>query len=698
MSLFNWGKKKGVQRAPFTSNILQRLTANNYSPLASKDHLREYRNWVYACVNARAEEVGNIKLILKKNGEVVPNHEVLDLINKVNSSMTKFELFEATQSFKDLDGNAFWYLARDKDGAGAVQEIYILRPDKMKIVIDQSNPLLVQGYVYSMPDGKLIPFKPNEILHHKNFDPTANHPFPHKGMGVVQAAAFAIDTDNEARAWNLNFFKNGARPDGLLITDGESAMDAGEYKRLQEEWKEEHGGSGNSHKMAILSGGLKYQELTRNQKDMDFLGQRTFSRDEILALFRTPKSIIGITDDVTRANADAAIYVFALRTIKPLMQKLVDTINEFLLPEFGDGLRLEFVSPVPEDRVAAAAYYAVAHNKWLSTNDIRRAEAMETTENGEKLYGQMGQEEIDSTPVPDPIKSIGPKKKGKKGSTPSTPVTPVAEKKNMTPGEQAVAGFIAKMPATKQEVNATRKGLTTEEKTAHIEAWKKRMGNTGPLKKKIDAFFTAQEKEVRNNVSDELKGLESKEFQFKSIDDMLFDNEKALKASINLITPFIEQYIRESGAAGNAAADGDGFDDGSKDVLKFIPKRAEYYAETINGTTREDLLKKIKDAIDAGASPDEISQVVADVYEKARDFRTDMIARTEVAASSNFGATQGYLQAGVTEHQWIVVFPEDEDCLENDGVIVGIGDAFPNGDTEPPVHPNCQCTTVPIFD
>jgi len=692
--LFSGNEKKGMVRAPFTS-VTQRFGFGGGGPLSNKDYLAEYRNWVFACVSARSEEVGNIELKLMKNGEQIFESPVLDLINRVNPSMTKHQLFEYTQSFKDLDGNAYWYLARDKEGKGEIKEIYILKPDKVRIVIDKVNPLKVEGYLFTQPDGQVIPFGPNEILHHKNFDPRGPFPFPSKGMGIVEAAAFAIDSDNAARNWNLNFFKNGARPDGILLTDGESAMDSEEYKRLSEEWQEEHQGEANSHKISILSGGMKYQELTRNQKDMDFLAQRTFSRDEILAIFRTPKSIIGITDDVNRANADASVYVFALRTIKPLMQKMVDTLNEFLLPEFGEGLRFEFVSPVTEDRVERMAEYTAGYNVWLSRNDIRRKEGLPVTDEGEKLYIPFNFVENDSSPVPEKVKSA--KKPTLKKLKVKSVNELIVDEKSATPASKAVDEFMSKLPLSKRQQNKDRKGLDEKTQAAYIESWKKKMENTAPLKRKVNDFFATQEKEVQKNLKEEMKGLEAKEFKYKAVSDILFNEKNALATSIELITPFIKQYIRESGVAGNEAANGDGFDMDQRAIKSFIEKRSQYFAETINNTTREDLLKTIQQGIDSQEDLDQISKRVADIYEKAQDFRTDMIARTEVAASANFGATQGYLQADVTDHQWIVVFPDDEDCLENDGVITAIGDAFPNGDTEPPVHPNCQCTTIPIF-
>lgn len=691
--------KKSMVRAPFTSSVIQRFGGNAYGPLANKDFLREYRNWVFACVTARAEAVGDIKLKLMKDGEEVFEHEVLDLINKVNPGMTKNQLFEYTQSFKDLDGNAYWYLARDgKDGKGKIKEIYLLKPDKVRIVISKENPLMVEGYLFTQPDGQVIPFSASEILHHKNFDSKAPFPFPSKGMGIVEAAAFAIDTDNETRNWNLNFFKNGARPDGILITDGESAMDATEYKRLSEEWNEEHQGSDNAHKLSILSGGLKYQELTRNQTDMDFIQQRTFSRDEILALFRTPKSIIGITDDVNRANAEASIYVFNLRTIKPLMQKLVDTLNEFLLPEFGEGLRLDFVSPVGLDREQLMKEYVAGYNVWLSRNDIRRAEGLPITENGENMYIGSMLVENDKSPVPETQKSIDTKKPVRKSKKEKTIEERIDDVKSKSIAADVVEKFMAKMPKSKREENAHRKGLDTDQKAVYIESWNKRMANTAPLKRKVNDYFARQEKEVQANLRTEMKGLKSAEFKYKAIGDILFDPKKAVSTGISLITPFIEEYIRESGKIANDAVNGDGFDFENAKVQDFIPKRAQYFSETINDTTSRELLASIQEGIDDAESIDEISQRIADIYNKAQDFRTDTIARTEVSASANFGAVQAYLQAGVTEHQWAVVNPEDDDCLVNDGVVVKIGDVFPSGDAEAPIHPNCQCTTIPIFN
>lgn len=672
-------KKKSV--SPFSADIYGAFSNNNGTGFfRRKDYLDEYKNWAYACITARAEAVGDIKLKLYKNGKEIDNHDALEVLDRVNPYLTRHGLIQATQSFLDLDGNAFWYLVREgENGDGAIQEIYILRPDKVLITQSIENPLQVGGYVYVQNDGKKIPFTPKQIIHFKNFNPTGNHPFPHRGMGIVEAAHWAIDTDNEVRQWNYKFFKNSAKPDGVLEYSGDGTLSPEDYKRITEQWKQEHQGAENAHKTAVLSGGVTWKEITRSQSDMEFSTQRIFSRDEILALFRVPKTIIGITDDVNRANADASIYVFNLRTVKPLMQHFVDFLNEFYVPEFADtGLKFDFVSPVPEDRAAVIAEYSAGIDKWLSRNEIRAREGLQLTDNGDTLYGTLNQVEIDKAPTPSLLKAV----------------SEVVEKEATSPTEKVIKSFISKMPVAEE----TKAQLTSEQKAAYAEVWKANLATgTKPFQKDLVAYFNAQEREVQRNLRDEYKGLEAKEFRFKGVRNIIFDEERAVGGAINLITPRIKEYLKRSGdAAANLV--GGTFDDETSAVAQFTKKRAALFADSITATTKDKLLSSLQEGIDASETINELSDRVAKIYKEATDSRTIMIARTEASAASNFGATEAYSQAGVEKHEWMVVDPEDEDCKGNEGVVVKIGDEFPDGSILPPdPHPNCQCTTVPVF-
>lgn len=703
--MFTGAARKALS-VPFMASMTGRYQLLTNS-LLSREYLREYKNFVYACVQARSEEIGNIQLKLMKGDVEVESSPLLDLINKVNPTMTKHELFTATQAFKDLDGNAFWYLARDNDGKGDILEIYPLRPDKVQIVPSKDNPLQVDGYIFTQPDGQKIPFAPQEILHFKAFNPLGYHPFPHRGMGVVEAAAWAIDTDNEARTWNYNFFKNSARPDGILTTAGDSAMSPEEYQRLQEEWNAKHNSSDNAHKVAVLGGGMTWTEIARSQKDMDFYQQRLFNRDEILSMFRVPKSIIGITDDVNRANADAAIYVFALRTVKPLMQQIVDTLNEFLVAEFGEDLQLVFESPVAEDRKQSLDEYSQGiANGYLSINEVREAEGLEPVEGGDDLYLPLNMSPVANTTgdidETDAETQKGKKRIAKKKVASTKKTAKKEDKKAKSAAELAVEKLIesrkskTRLPKAKHTHDARQ--LTKEAIDNYIVQYRAHLHiSREPLVKAMHAFFDAQHKEVLKNLRNQMKFYTVKEIiENKDLLNSLFDEDAAQSASVSLITPFIRDYIKQSG---NNAANliGGDFDPEVQTLNDFVTSRAQYFAESINGTTSEDLLTSIKTGLDLGEGLSDIEQRVADVYGIATGSRTQMIARTEISAASNQGAKSAYQQSGIEQWQWAVVNPEDEDCKENDGEVVTIGDAFPDGDIEPPVHPNCECTTIPVF-
>ena len=68
--------------------------------------------------------------------------------------------------------------------------------------------------------------------------------------------------------------------------------------------------------------------------------------------FGNTKASLGIIDDVNRASHESSITSWLKSTVKPDMEAIVNTLNEYLVPEFGENLVLEFCDPVPEDRTS----------------------------------------------------------------------------------------------------------------------------------------------------------------------------------------------------------------------------------------------------------------------------------------------------------------------------------------------------------
>jgi phage portal protein BeeE len=76
-----------------------------------------------------------------------------------------------------------------------------------------------------------------------------------------------------------------------------------------------------------LDNGLQYQSVATSQKEMDFVETRRFTRDEVLAIYKVPKAIMGITDDVNRATAQVAQSIFAEVALQPLCKMIEQQLN-----------------------------------------------------------------------------------------------------------------------------------------------------------------------------------------------------------------------------------------------------------------------------------------------------------------------------------------------------------------------------------
>ena len=688
----------------FTSFFKQAEVANPFAIMMEKrfnemfgssarqEFLEANKSWVYACTQAIAQEVSNIELTLVKTNkdgeEEVEEHEIKDLLNKVNPRMTRHQLFEITQSHLELDGNAFWFLAKEEN-SGIVREIHPLRPDRVSIVPSSENALMVGEYIYRDKRGHKTVIEADNIIHFTDFNAEGDYPFPVRGVGRVQASASAIDTNNFSREWNRVFFQNSAIPNLLLKTD--ATLDPEGYKQSFQ-------GLAKAHKPILLEGGLTIEKLDQTQKEMDFVEQLKSSRDEILGIFRVPKSVLGITEDVNRANAEASIFTFMRGTIEPKMQAIVDTLNEFLLPKFEDveGLKFVFKSPVPEDRERIINEYDKGHNKWLTTNDIRRAEGLPETVDGDRLFAPFNVAPIDEVK---PQKSAKPKKEEanekKKEDEEKTSDDEIKE----TTHKYITDLFNKKKPKKKKvkKVDVAEQ-LSGARVTKFMGIWVKELEDRREkVRPAVAEYFNEQEKRVLKSVREGLKGLKKKEYFLKQAENLLPDKEDEIKRVIDLMTPLYEIFLTDSGQAGSELVDPSfTFDPDTAEAQEFINARARFFGEKINDTTYSELVKVIEEGITNNESITQIEERIKAVYVKAGDFRVEVIARTEVSAMSNFGNLEGMKQAGATQKMWIVVAPEDDPCLI-EGEVVLINEAFSNGLDAPPVHPNCQCNTIPIF-
>ncbi len=278
----------------------------------------------------------------------VTRHLALDIWNNPNPFYTRQEFVESFTQHLDLTGEGYWVVARDAR-ASFPMELWPVRPDRMVPVPHPTD--FLTGWVYAGPSGEKVPLNRNEVVQLKMPNPLD----PYRGMGPVQSLLVDLDSTRYSAQWNRNFFLNSAEPGGIIEVD--RRLDDDEFNEMTGRWREQHQGVAQAHRVAVLEQG-KWVERSFNQRDMQFVQLREVSRDIIREAFGMSKTMLGQTEDVNRATAEAAEYVFARYQLVSRLERIKGVLNNEFLPMFGptgQGVEFDYSNPVPNDREATNA-------------------------------------------------------------------------------------------------------------------------------------------------------------------------------------------------------------------------------------------------------------------------------------------------------------------------------------------------------
>ncbi len=721
------------KEAPKMSQRMDMLSLPEPPNKKDADYLDAMRGWVFRAVGAIAQEVAKIDLVLYqrkgKNVEEIDEHEALDVLDRVNGFQTKYDFLEATQSYLELVGETFWYKSRVSENKPPT-ELWILRPDWVKVLPPTGKEDFIGGYSYKVPgSSEEAKYPVKDIVHFKYFDPKN----PYRGMGPLQAAAYAYDTDFFSAKWNRNFFYNNAMPSIVLRT--EQSLKEKEIKRIKSEWKNQFGGINKAHKFAILTGGLEIDTaLKQTFKDMEFLEQRKFSRDEIFTIFQVPKTIVTITEDVNLANAKEHRAVFLENVIKPKMTKLVSFLNEFYLPDWGDDLYFGYRDPTPNDSELSIKVSKDGADV-LTVNERRELLGFEPIKEGEVIR----------VPFSVISETVGGKEKVYKEKKVSLKNPPAFDKgvivhhrrtameilrgkikKQLEESgvKEQLQQFVYLLMSKKPERLEERKKAEDEEGYRFIARdkaetfWKQMLVRSEPQELSYKSLLRKYWKRQKEEILDKVGGIKAIKM-VKNVDRYLFDIEQENKILIELVYPLVNRITAQAGEDALKLLGIDEKFNLTDEIINILEKYNLKLAGSVNETTYGDLRKALQDGIANDESITDIRKRIEDVFKQASRSRAETIARTETIRVNNMGHVAGYKQSGVVQFkEWLVALDErtcefclqmekeyrvrslDEDFLKEGDELRGINGGVMSIDYsnigEPPLHANCRCTILPV--
>jgi len=281
----------------------------------------------------------------KAGVDLLEKHPALDRWNEPNEHTTGQEFVEAVQQHVDLTGEGYWVMDLVSAGAlSGVLDMYPVRPDRMAPVASATDYLT--GWLYRSPDGEVIPLFKEQVIPLKSPNPLD----PYRGQGPVGSIMRDIRSAAASGDWTEMFFRNSAMPGGVLEVP--TALGQTEFDRLADQWKRDHQGMSNAHRVAILENGITWSDRSYSPKDMILTEIRKYSADQIRQAYGFPEFAAGILENANRASSDAASRWYTSRMIVPRLDKIRDALNYRYLKRWGaTGTNVEFAysDPTPPD-------------------------------------------------------------------------------------------------------------------------------------------------------------------------------------------------------------------------------------------------------------------------------------------------------------------------------------------------------------
>lgn len=293
-------------------------------------------------------------------------HVFHDVFRQPNPTQGSQEFLEEIILSLDLFGNCF--IAIEK---GSPVELYVLPAKNMAIIPDAKTK--VKEYRYYI-NGVQTTYSPEEIVHLKYTDPDD----PYYGASLLTAATQVLNLERNRLAFASAFFSNGSAPLGVLQT--EQTVSETMLQKLRGEWTRLHQGVGNSSRVAILQGGLKYSAISPAIKDMDFKGLKELSNSDILSLYKTPAIILGDLAESSGEEGKAALTAWWRQTLLPRVKKIESALNRGLRDTvFGGGktyfkFDLTTVEALSDSKVETAKYLSTLVSSSIMTPNECRGE------------------------------------------------------------------------------------------------------------------------------------------------------------------------------------------------------------------------------------------------------------------------------------------------------------------------------------
>lgn len=299
---------------------------------------------IFSCITEIAGAFAQLPPVTRetRDGEIIPDAPVTQLLNNPSPSMDGYEFQTTMATHKKASGNVYIEKVRElapgtptdfvvARRAMPVKALGLIRPDYVKII---PGPRRADDEFAVIIDGTERRRLPRADVIHIQDNPDPLNDF--YGVSSIALIITESNLDVQMSKFELAFYQNAGVPYGMLKTS--RAMDDDELRETRSRFRRAFQGAKKWFELLIInSSEATYEQLGLPQNQMEQPESREVTESRICAVFHVPPIIVGALVGLKRstyANYETALLSFWSETMTNEKQSVASALTRELLPEF----------------------------------------------------------------------------------------------------------------------------------------------------------------------------------------------------------------------------------------------------------------------------------------------------------------------------------------------------------------------------
>lgn len=322
---------------------------------------------VYAAIKLYSDTVAGlpVQVAIRERGvrRPITRPSWIDRPIPANPNYTGFQFRHALTSSLLIDGNAFVFFLTDR--LGDVVEARVIDPQKVEISVDADGAPL---YKVNTTEGSFT-VGADRMVHIPLFATAGNM----RGISPVEHHRITLGLASATQVFSERFYANGAAPSAVIKVPGELTQDVADSLRAS--FSQRHSGVEKMHKVAVLTGGADYQQMSAKIADLQLVETMHWGVEAIARIYGVPLHLMQYPNGNSSYSSVEVIGIEWLRLgLGPLIARIEAGLQRLIV---GDTTFIKFnldglLRPTTKERYDA---YAVAlNNGFLSLDEVRSLE------------------------------------------------------------------------------------------------------------------------------------------------------------------------------------------------------------------------------------------------------------------------------------------------------------------------------------